>query len=268
MLEMKNIYDFAVKWRNKFTENDTDFLVAFDRYMGDECRELGFKMDCGNAFERVYGDAVHNSEALSRIIHRVDDIPLLGSAIFSRWRYFNHWAMSSATNPRDRDWFVQALDRLVELAGDQLHMFKGSVRKIRIISNNVSYGPPPEPDEEVEQRLTINAEGRVWFSAYTIGYGYDKPNKTRSKVFKIEQEAAKDVLEKIAQYFRSNNEILLATDGGMWNLEITNTDGEVYEYKGSLCEDIAVQGVGLSTLIRSVLDMGDLFAFDGNRIEE
>ena len=122
MLEMKNIYDFAIKWRSVFAENSTDFLKAFDCYMGDECMELGFKMDCGNAFERVYGDAVYNSEALSRIIHRVDDISLLGSAIFSRWRYFNHWAMSAeeVSNPRNRDWFIQALDRLAELAKDFL----------------------------------------------------------------------------------------------------------------------------------------------------
>ena len=122
MLEIKNIYDFAVKWRNKFTENDTEFLMAFDCYMGDECMELGFNMDCGDAFGRVYGDAVYNSESLSRIIHRVDDIPLLGSAIFSRWRYFNHWAMSAEEilDPRNREWFILALDRLAELTKDFL----------------------------------------------------------------------------------------------------------------------------------------------------
>lgn len=27
----------------------------------------------------------------------------------------------------------------------------------------------PEPDEEVEQHLTINNEGRVWFSGYNFG---------------------------------------------------------------------------------------------------
>ena len=43
MLEMKNIYDFAVKWRSAFAENGADFLKAFDCYMGHECTELGFK---------------------------------------------------------------------------------------------------------------------------------------------------------------------------------------------------------------------------------
>lgn len=32
---------------------------------------------------------------------------------------------------------------------------------MRIVSNNICYGSMPEPDEEVEQHLTINDEGRV-----------------------------------------------------------------------------------------------------------
>lgn len=50
---------------------------------------LGFEMDCGHAFSEKYGNAANNHDALNRIIDDVTDIPLLGSAIYSRWRYFN-----------------------------------------------------------------------------------------------------------------------------------------------------------------------------------
>ena len=43
------------------------------------------------------------------------------------------------------------------------------VKKITLISNNICYGPSPKADEEVEQRLTILKNGRVWFSGYNYG---------------------------------------------------------------------------------------------------
>ncbi|MCO1604491.1 hypothetical protein [Desulfosporosinus nitroreducens] len=40
------------------------------------------------------------------------------------------------------------------------------IQKIRIVSNNISYGPEPLLEDEVEQHLTISASGRVWFTGY------------------------------------------------------------------------------------------------------
>lgn len=47
----------------------------------------------------------------------------------------------------------------------------------------------PEPDEEVEQHLTINNEGRVWFSGYNFGRGGERYEKARSKNFKLDKLA-------------------------------------------------------------------------------
>ena len=82
--------------------------------MADDCASLGFKMDCVHAFSEKYGEASNKHEALARIIDEVTDIPLLGSAIYSQWRYFNHWAYSGAEilQPENRAWFILALDRM------------------------------------------------------------------------------------------------------------------------------------------------------------
>jgi hypothetical protein len=63
-------------------------------------------------------EAANNHEALDRIIDDVTDIPLLGSAIYSQWRYFNHWAYNGAEilEPQNRAWFILALSRLVILS--------------------------------------------------------------------------------------------------------------------------------------------------------
>ena len=121
-------------------------------------------MDCGHAFEEKYGNAVYDHEALKAVIDDITDIPLLGSAIYSRWRYFNHWAYSGEEilAPENRAWFIVSLDRLATLAEETPIIFEGTLQKIRLVSNSICYGPCPEPDDEVEQRLTITSEGKVW----------------------------------------------------------------------------------------------------------
>ena len=48
-------------------------------------------------------------------------------------------------------------------------LFEGQLKKLQLISNRICYGPCPESDDEVEQHLTITANGRVWFSRYCFG---------------------------------------------------------------------------------------------------
>lgn len=266
MAEMKQIHEFAAKWCDKFRDQNINYIELVDHCMADDCAALGFEMDCGHAFTEKYGDAVSNSEALARIIDEVDDIPLLGSAIYSQWRYFNHWAYSGAEilEPQNRAWFILALSRLTLLTGDNPFIFKGEPKKIRIVSNNICYGPPPEPEDEVDQHITIVADGRVWFSAYNFGEVPGRYQKARSKVYKIEKAAAERVLNSISSYFSSEYDELFATDIGDWVMEITNTQGIVYKFRGSLCADFDVNGTDLSDLVREALGMDDLYVFDGN----
>lgn len=178
MPDMKQIHDFAVKWCDKFRDQNINYIDLVDHFMADDCVDLGFEMDCGHAFSEKYGQAANNYEALDRIIDDVTDIPLLGSAIYSQWRYFNHWAYDAAEilEPQNQAWFILSLSRLALLSGENLFIFQGTLKKIRIVSNNICYGPMPDSDDEVEQHLTINDEGRVWFSGYNFGHsgeGYE-----------------------------------------------------------------------------------------------
>lgn len=266
MADMKQIYEFAVKWCDKFRDQKTNYIELVDHYLADDCEALGFEMDCGHAFSEKYGDAASDNEALDKIIDDVDDIPLLGSAIYSRWRYFNHWAYSGAEvlEPKNRAWFILALSRLALLTGDNPFVFQGEPQKIRIVSNNICYGLPPEPEDEVEQHITINAEGRVWFSAYNFGEGFGRYKKARSQIYKIDKAVADKVLNSVASYFSGEYDELFATDIGDWVMEITNVDGKVYKFRGSLCADFEVDGIDLSDLIRDALGMNDLYVFDGN----
>lgn len=196
MANKNQIHAFAMKWIDKFRDQKINYIELIDHYMADDCAALVFEIDCGHAFGEAYGNAVNNAEALDRIIDDVTDIPLLGSAIYSQWRYFNHWAYDGAEilEPKNRSWFIVALGRLASLTGDNPFLFRGTLKKMCIVSNAICYGTPPEPEDEVEQHLTINSEGRVWFSDYAFGESFGKYTKARSKNYSIEKNAATEVL--------------------------------------------------------------------------
>ncbi len=120
MRNMEQIHDFAVKWGDKFKDQDICYRELVGHYLADDCKLLGFKMDCGHAFSKKYGSAVYNSDALAKIINDITDIPLLGSAIYSRWRFFSYWSYDPASilDNENRQWFILALNRLALLSED------------------------------------------------------------------------------------------------------------------------------------------------------
>lgn len=136
MADMKQIHDFAVKWCGKFRDPNSNYIELVDHFIADDCAALGFEMDCGHAFSEKYGQASSNHEILNRIIDDVTDIHLLGSAIYSRWRYFNHWAYDGAEilEPENRAWFILALNRLALLSEEKLFIFGCGNNKPDIIT--------------------------------------------------------------------------------------------------------------------------------------
>lgn len=46
MPDMKQIHDFAVKWCDKFCDQNINYIDLVDHFMADDCAALGFEMDC------------------------------------------------------------------------------------------------------------------------------------------------------------------------------------------------------------------------------
>lgn len=266
MVDMKKINNFAIKWCDKFRDQNINYTELVDHYMADDCAALGFKMDCGDAFSEKYGKAASEYEALERIIDEVTDISLLGSAIYSQWRYFNHWAYDCAEilKPQNRAWFILALTRLAFLSGENHLIFQGILETAHIVSNNICFGSMPEADKEVEQHLTIHNGGLVWFSGYNFNSDEQQYEKSRGKNFNIDKSAAENLLQSIATYFRNEYKEIYATDSGNWFVELTNTEGVKYKFTGSMHADLDYEGKGLSDIVRDTVGMDDLYVFDGN----
>ena len=142
--------------------------------------------------------------------------------------------------------------------------FSGQLMKIQLTSNNIGYGPCPDPEEEIEQRLTIAKDGRVWLSHYIYGEHESKLTLKEKEAFTISAEDACYIMSVVAAYFESDFEIPFVTDVGSWDLTLTNSEGMEYKVSGPLCHDLLVADGGLSNIIRSRLGRTDLFVFDDN----
>lgn len=142
--------------------------------------------------------------------------------------------------------------------------FEGTLRKIQLISSGICYGPCPEPGDEIEQHLTITADGRVWVSRYRFGVPGSEHELIEKSNFCISSEAVEKIMGAVTDYFGNEYDIEFVTDVGSWNLVLTNTEGKGYKMTGPLCHDLQTAFGGLSDLIRTNLNRNDLFAFDGN----
>lgn len=113
---LARINSFAKKWKEKFLDESTTCYELVDIKFGEECFELGFDMDSGHSFKEKYGSgAFRDSNALKKVVDKIFDIDLLGSALHSAWRYYNHWAYSASEIDDNREWFILIFDRLIQL---------------------------------------------------------------------------------------------------------------------------------------------------------
>ena len=97
-----------------------------DSSFAEDCCLFDWDMDCGNAFFQKYKCKSFN-DALP-YINQEDTIALLGSLLFSHWRYFNHWAYSGIEILEYRNWFVIVLQRIKSL---QSTLYKVQFRLVK-----------------------------------------------------------------------------------------------------------------------------------------
>lgn len=140
------------------------------------------------------------------------------------------------------------------------------IDKIQIKSNNICYGPEPLPTDEVEQILTLTKTGQVCFNGYIYEGGFSNFRHCRHIVKNIGQEAT-ELIFKLVSKWTNLDELICATDVGFWEMTIIDDSNNTYVYNGALIEDLNVDGIPLSRLIRNCINIENLFVFDGNTEE-
>ncbi|MDU6032368.1 MAG: hypothetical protein E6Y85_09160, partial [Peptoniphilus harei] len=224
-------------------------------------------MELGHKFLRKYGNETGKLDKLKEIIDEVNEIDLLGSAVFLKWRYFNHWAydQSEILKEDNINWFILALSHLNQLAAKDKFLFKGEIKSFILRSNALVFGPSPDEGQVIGQDIYLDFEGRVSIKSYkyTNQVGRDK-NFERSD-FKIRTDEAFKIFYELKKYFGDKYDPfeLMVMDVGRWDAVIENTEGKKYRFNGPLFENQHEDLAYLSFFIRSLLERMDLFVFDG-----
>ncbi len=142
-------------------------------------------------------------------------------------------------------------------------MFINKIRKFTLVSNNLCYGPAPEEEEIIEQRLTITTAGKVYLRKYAFS-----GNVVESKIISIDKDDAYDIVNDLVDYFNDNPIIMFATDIGTWELAFFGEDKTKHVFNGSLGYDYHEWLGRFSCNLRKYLKEWDLFVFDGNYEQE
>ena len=79
-----------------------------------EMEAYGLNMDGGDSFIKTYGIGLGDIEGFELAKDCIDDPQVLGNAIYSYWRYWNHWA-SDSMDDKAVHWFELAARRLGQL---------------------------------------------------------------------------------------------------------------------------------------------------------
>ena len=116
-ISTEKLQDFIRNWMPVLAANWSH--AAENPAFGNACCSLGFEMDCAHSLQAKYPkEDVFRASFLRGIIHSIDDVQFLGTAIFSYWRYLTHW--HEAPPPDDApEWFAIAFAQLSELADSQ-----------------------------------------------------------------------------------------------------------------------------------------------------
>ncbi|MDF7639289.1 hypothetical protein PT285_07730 [Lactobacillus sp. ESL0791] len=221
---LENVYVFAKSWLEKFRVNTNQFKLFLSDNFYDECDMLGFRMDNAEFFTK-YGFADSDYLELAKIIEKVSDIQLLGSAIFARWHYFKSSTDEAAIlKIENRIWFVLALGRLADLTKKKPNAFPQGIKQMRLTTNLISFGMRPNEGDEIEQQLMIDENGNVTFTGYNYHRSAIDYEKGRSKSEKIAADKAQNLLKVVSNYFFNQYTVKDVTDTGYWRLEMLGTD--------------------------------------------
>ena len=140
------------------------------------------------------------------------------------------------------------------------------VKKIQILSNNLCYGPAPDECDEIEQHLTIRADGKFWLTRYDYGDGSGKYRLTKKSQGQMYPGKVDGIIDRLKDLLQVDPIIFAVTDCGNWKIKVTFEDGTIIPFSGSLANVHPIQSE-ISQMIRIELDMYDLFLLDGDTSE-
>lgn len=128
--------------------------------------------------------------------------------------------------------------------------------KFVLESDGETYGPTPEEDAPLFQRISMTEKGHVTITFYNW-----RKVKLESESFRVGADKATALIKDLAYHFAVEPLTARATDVGSWKLKFTCDNGEKIAFDGDLLEDGAKSLY--SDKLRDLLGRQNLLCFDG-----
>lgn len=268
-MDRKNVHTWAEQFLGAYRSSSPAMPISFylNEAFGETCERLGLVMDSGEAFIRAYSSrAFFEAEALARRVNEIRNAALLGSAIFSKWRYLTRWCEAPLEQEEEHErWFLLAFLRLAQLtAGPEGRpCFHGRIKKFRIA---VYAGGLHAwtAGEKLGERLMVCEDGRVRRTEIFAKEACGEYRKKRT-TWTCRSRRGLNLLFAVLTLLARSDALahgcgVLLCDGGEWSLKLWSRSGETAKYSGSLWAGLGA--IDLSELVRRALGRPDLWAFE------
>lgn len=150
--------------------------------------------------------------------------------------------------------FLSEIEEMVNAGA--IPVVEGIPCKISILSDGQGYGPIPEDDDPIVQKVTIRDDGKVW-----ITYSNWNGQQLNRERLSVDAAKAAALIRKISLHFSIDPCSVMVTDVGSWELTVSNTEKKTYKFTGPIFEEWWYSS--LSDELRDLLDRPVLLAFDG-----
>lgn len=175
---------------------------------------------------------------------------------------------------RDKE-LDEFMKELLEDDPDETVSFRGEIQSLCLTTNRHFPWRGSKNGDELEQVVTITLQGHVkiirtinkgWKRGATPDdYSLEREVQTVTEEKKIYPEDIAKLFRLISRYFaKDHGGCYVCDSAGTWELELTNTEGEVFLYDGFV-EEYSKALIKSSRLLRNATGMKYLFGFDLGR---
>lgn len=267
-MDRQAVHVLAEKHLSRFYSRKV-YSVNWDEEAFRDFDRAGLVMDGGKSFVRACGaDAFLEPLPLLRRINRIDDADVLGSALYSKWRYLTHVTMGDTGHAWENAlWFVIVLLRLSQLTAGKddfrPRLRRHRVRKIQLVSR--AGGPHrQEPEDKAKERLILWEDGWVQRTIYHFARKGNRDKKQSEAVFRLKAEDARVIFQWFTLLARGDSfwkkSMIRVLDGNSWDLRMWSRNGTSDRYEG--CDAVRIGPLDLSGILRTRLHMPDAWMFD------
>ena len=141
----------------------------------------------------------------------------------------------------------------------------GTLQMIQLATEK-SHNIMCDEKEDIKQTLTVSADGSCTLSRFSFEKEAQMIRMTEKQSFTLADETVKSVFEEIVFFLLDEEEKPSDTpDIGTWEMVLTNTDGNIFIFRGTTLSAAVNNTAKYSCRLREVIGINDLFLFDGNK---